>query len=119
MIVSAGLHPSFNKIASNSEKYLALRGISYTDFSPLEVSRELIEKFDRVLVMEQYMQQEIQANFCQGRPDLAQKVSLWSEYAGESGDVEDPYMNGKDTYFRILDIIERQAQKIVEKWNGE
>ncbi|MHA1744913.1 MAG: arsenate-mycothiol transferase ArsC [Promethearchaeota archaeon] len=118
-ITSAGLHPSFNKIASNSEKYLALRGISYSDFRPLEVSRELIEKFDRVLVMEQYMQQEIQTNFCQGRPDLAQKVSLWSEYAGESGDVEDPYMNGKDTYFRILDIIERQAQKIVEKWNQE
>ncbi|MHA1619355.1 MAG: arsenate reductase/protein-tyrosine-phosphatase family protein [Promethearchaeota archaeon] len=118
-IASAGLHPSFNKIASNSEKYLDLRGISYDDFSPHRVTRALIEQYDRILVMEQYMQHEIQANFCQGLPDLAQKIIMWSEYAGESGDVEDPYMNGKDTYFRILDIIERQAQKIVEKWKEE
>ena len=118
-IASAGLHPSFNKIANNSEKYLDLHGISYTDFRPLRVTRALIEEFDRILVMEQYMQQEIQADFCQGRPDLAQKIVLWSEYAGESGDVEDPYMNGKDTYFRILDIIERQARKITLKWTAE
>lgn len=118
-IASAGLHPSFNKIASNSEKYLAMRGISYDDFGPHRVTRALIEQYDRILVMEQYMQREIQANFCQGRPDLAKKIVMWSEYAGESGDVEDPYMNGKDMYFRILDIIERQAHKIIEKWNGE
>ena len=118
-ITSAGLHPSFNKIASNSENFLALRGISYDDFGPHRITRALIEQYDRILVMEQYMQREIEANFCQGRPDLAQKIVMWSEYAGESGDVEDPYMNGEKAYFRILDIIERQAQKIIEKWNGE
>ncbi|MCK5346809.1 MAG: hypothetical protein KAR20_25550 [Candidatus Heimdallarchaeota archaeon] len=115
-IASAGLSPSFNKIATYSEEYLSSHGISYTDFHPQRVSRALIEEFDRILVMEHYMQQELQTNFCQGRPDLAQKIVIWSEYAGESGNVEDPYMNGKDTYFRILGIIERQALKITQKW---
>ena len=118
-IASAGLSPSFSKIASNSEKYLDVRGISYADFRPHEVSSASIEEFDCILVVEKYMQRELQESFCQGRPDLAQKIMVWSEYAGESGDIEDPYMSGKDTYFRILDIMEGHAQKIIQKWNED
>lgn len=118
-IASAGLSPSFNSIAQYSQKYLAFRGISFTDFRPHEVSRASIEEFDCILVVEKYMQRDLQESFCQGRPDLSQKIKVWSEYAGESGDIEDPYMSGKDTYFRILDIMERHAQKIVRKWNED
>jgi protein-tyrosine-phosphatase len=121
---SAGIWGSMGGMHEHSLTYLSTLGIDGKSFQSKKLNRTLILTYDLILVFEKYMISDSIAPFLKTDAkseyeQMKQKFSLFTDAAGESGEIEDPYGYGKREYFRILNDISRCAEKIVQKWESK
>jgi protein-tyrosine phosphatase len=122
---SAGLYPTTGGMAHYTAEYIELKGMVTHHFKNSPIQFDPIAKYDWILVMEQYMKDDIldlyyrKMQFVEPEKfkQANEKIQLFSEMAGGSGDVEDPYGDDRDRYFRILQQIENYAKKIILSLN--
>lgn len=121
---SAGIWGSSGGMHEHSLTYLSNMGINGRDFQSKKLNRTLILTYDLILVFEKYMISDSIVPFLKEDrnseyEELKQKFLLFTEAAGDSGEIEDPYGYGKREYFRILNEISRCAELIVKKWESK
>jgi protein-tyrosine-phosphatase len=113
---SAGFFNAFSYMQPESKKYLISQKINASDFIPKIINRNLLEKNELILTMEQYHSRDI-VNSYPNIPDIANKTLTLKEFNGEKGDLDiiDPYYTNSKTYNKILKIIDEEIEKAVQK----
>ncbi len=120
---SAGIHAGHGPMSSNSVKYLNQKEINTQGFRAKPVSGEFLDKYDLILVMENYMIQHILETYYH-HLDFEQlkkrelQIIPFTVAAGDFGDVEDPYGESWRYYKKILDQIDDYARNIVNLWTN-
>ncbi|MFX0076913.1 MAG: hypothetical protein ACFE96_15820 [Candidatus Hermodarchaeota archaeon] len=115
---SAGWHIAFDHAQPETVEYLSLKGIEMNDFKPKPITRELIEKQDLIIGMERYQLTKIKNKFRDLKEDLKGKLYTLKEFNGANKrnlNIPDPYKKEKGTYFAILEIVEKNIEKLVKK----
>lgn len=84
-----GLPPS-----RNGRLVLASMDMDISDHRSRRVTGELLEEFDLILTMEAGHKEALRIEF----PDLAGRIYMLSEMAGEQNDIEDPIGGPKEDY---------------------
>lgn len=123
IIESAGLSPASIGMAPNTRTYLERKQIPPNHFTSQSIPFDPIAKFDWILVMDEYMKDEIIETYYQKIQHLEPKkyrkaqerIILYSVAAGRSGKIEDPYGYSQKIYFSILDRIDKDSQKIINR----
>ena len=118
---SAGIHAGNGSMSSHSIKYLNLMNINSEGFRAKPVSREFLDKFDLILVMENYMIQHILDTYYndldfEHLKKREVQIIPFTAAAGDSGDVEDPYGESWSVYKKILNQIDDYSRKIITIW---
>lgn len=116
LIESAGLFANVGGTASEEAiEALDKMGIDLTFHQTKPITEELIEKSDIILAMTQAHKELL-------KPMAGDKVYTLKEYAGESGDVSDPYGGDLEEYEEtakeIYDALVDVAEKIADIQNG-
>ena len=104
--------PSY-RIFGSLKEVLNEAGIDVVDHRARQVTRDMIERADLVLVMSNK-----QKDFVIGRvPGAAGKTFLLKEFAGEKEDLEipDPIGKGIDVYRSVFEEIQRVLEKILPR----
>lgn len=100
--------------AQNSIQVLAERGMDINDHRSRMVSDELLEEADLILCMESGHVEALKAEF----PEVAHRIHLLSETAGESFSISDPYRGPLEAYQQmaatVTDLIDRGLQRIID-----
>jgi protein-tyrosine-phosphatase len=73
---------------------------------------ELLEQAELVLAMTRTQAEELRAKF---EPPAHAVVSTFKEFAGDDGDIEDPFEQGDAVFHACLDEIKRLAPRIVDR----
>jgi len=113
---SAGFINAFSHMQPESQKYLNVKGINYSDFHPQIINRKLLEKQDLIITMEKSHADEIRDNFS-GIVGIDKKTFTLKEFNGEIEDLDivDPYYESNDTYKKVLRIIDDNIEKMINK----
>ena len=99
-----------------SENYLQEKGIKHSGFRSKMVSRSMLEESDLIIVLENYMKNDL-LEMMDGKRDLLRpKILTLKETVGESGDIEDPYGMRTNHYNKILNLIEKLCKQLVSQW---
>ncbi|GAG64429.1 unnamed protein product [marine sediment metagenome] len=88
------------------------------DFRPKAITRSLVEKQDIIIGMERYQLTKIRNKFKDLKEILKGKLYTLKEFNGaekKDFNIPDPYKTGKKRYFEILEIVEKQAELLVQK----
>lgn len=72
---------------------------------------DLIDWANLVLTMEEWQKSQIIAR----APETRNKVFTLTEFAGEEGEVPDPYGTARHAYRQVRDQIQRLVEKVLEK----
>lgn len=103
-VSSAGVYGLDGEPASQpGVEVLASRGVDISDHSAHTITAADMARADLVLVMEDAHRRSL----FYGYPHLLGKVFLFSEMAGEHGDVKDPYRQPREAYERCVDELTR------------
>jgi protein-tyrosine phosphatase len=113
---SAGFINAFSYIQPESRKYLDSKGINHSDFQPKIIDRQLLLKQDLILTMECSHAYDIIQNF-DNIEGIQNKVYTLKQFNGEiyNLDIIDPYYTSKESYKKILKILDDQIEKAVKK----
>lgn len=116
IIDSAGFFNAFSFMQPESQKYLDSKGIKYSDFIPKIINRNLLEKQDLILTMEQSHAIEIIKNYNTVK-NVDKKIFALKEFNGETQnlDIIDPYYTSNETYRKVLLIIDENVEKAIRK----
>ncbi|MEA2081415.1 MAG: low molecular weight protein arginine phosphatase [Elusimicrobiota bacterium] len=90
-------------------------GISCRNHVSTQITKEMVDRTDAVLCMEERHVEYIKEKF----PYASAKVFLLSEYAGEKGEIPDPIGQGKEFYRKTFDIISRLVVKIMRRGRND
>ncbi|MHA1519415.1 MAG: arsenate-mycothiol transferase ArsC [Promethearchaeota archaeon] len=120
---SAGMHAGNGRMSSHSVKYLNLIDINTDGFRAKPVSREFLDQYDLILVMETYMIQEILEYYYHDLDSeqlqlREMQIIPFTIAAGCYGDIEDPYGESWRVYKGVLDQINEHARNIVNRWTN-
>ena len=74
-------------ISRNSDAVLRQRGVVLKDFASQPVTQELLENYQLILTMTKSHKEALQIEF----PEIAKRIYLLSEMAGQNYDIDDPY----------------------------
>lgn len=115
-IDSAGLFANPGESASeNAVKALKKRGIDLTSHRAKQLTKELADEADLILVMT-----DIQKQIFEQMGFDSAKVRTLKEYAGSEGDVEDPYGGNEAVYDEtaeeLYDLLTDTAEKLVDEY---
>jgi len=122
-VQSAGMWAGVGLAASeNSVLEMADRGLDISGHRSQRVSRALLENAAAAIVMTRDHREAFAVKF----PDLAHKVILLSELAGQKYDIADPIGQSRDAYAvcarELESLIEQgfdRLQEIVEEQRGD
>jgi protein-tyrosine-phosphatase len=99
--------------SEHAQHVMQERGLDLSDHLSRPISSGLLKEFDLILVMEARQLKAIRIEF----PEVADRVHLLAEVAGEHSDVEDPYGKSLDTYRgtanKLSLLLDRGFDKIV------
>jgi protein-tyrosine-phosphatase len=117
---SAGTHGSWSGMDDFSEKYLHEKGIQTNEFQSKRISRAYLDNYDLILIMEEYMREEILRTKYENidskkRDDVQKRILTFKEAAGLQGDISDPVATSWEHYRNIMDEINRIAMEIIAK----
>jgi len=115
-IESAGFINAFSYMQPESQAYLNAKGINTSDFQPQIINRKLLEKQDLIITMEISHAQEIRDNYPK-IVDIDKKTFTLREFNGETEelDIIDPYYTSTNTYKKVLRIIDKNIEKMINK----
>jgi len=113
---SAGFINAFSYMQPESREYLDEKGINHSDFRPQIINRKLLEKQDLIITMEKSHALEIKDNY-PGIVDIDKKIFTLREFNGETEelDIIDPYYTSASTYKKVLRIIDKNIEKMINK----
>lgn len=95
----------------------AARGYEFSGLSAREVKPDDFSRFDHIIAMDRSHLRALRAMPGAGR---GAQISLMMDWAGETGvDVPDPYYGGEDGFDRVLDMIERSVDGLIEQLSGD
>ncbi|MFX0102192.1 MAG: hypothetical protein ACFFCS_21680 [Candidatus Hodarchaeota archaeon] len=120
-IASAGLNDYFSHAQPYSVQFVKeLEGESINNHVPRRITKEIADKFDIIIIMEEYMKDRIQ-NCFPSIKGLKNKIFLLKEACinemnSKSLEIEDPYMSDKKYYFNIIKEIRDYTKCLVRKW---
>ena len=116
IFASAGFINAFSYIQRESQDYLKSKGINHSDFVPQLINRELLEKQDLILTMENSHLISI-IDKHGSIEDIDKKIFTLKEFNGESEDIDiiDPYYASNETYKQVLKIIDQNVEKAIKK----
>jgi protein-tyrosine-phosphatase len=115
---SAGWHIAFDHAQSETIEYLKLKGIETEGFKPKPITKALIEKQDLIIGMERYQLTKVRNKFKDIKESLKGKLYTLKEFNGAGRkdlNIPDPYKTGKNRYFEILEIVEKNVEILVQK----
>jgi protein-tyrosine-phosphatase len=92
-----------DRAAEKAQLALLSRGIELSAHRSRPVSRDLLEKFNLILVMERSHKEALRAEF----PDLAGRIFLLSEMVGSTRDLRDPMGGSRADFEETIREIER------------
>ncbi|MFX1275781.1 MAG: hypothetical protein ACFFBP_20480 [Promethearchaeota archaeon] len=114
---SAGFINAFSYMQPESQEYLNSKGIDHSDFQPKIINKELLERQDLIITMENHHVNQIISNFNDIK-DIEKKTFTLKSFNGSNGDIIDPYYTNRTTYLKVLkeidDNIEQMVKKIIE-----
>ena len=117
---SAGLWGGSGRMNHLSAEFLRERGINSSSFRSKGISRDYLESFDLIIVMEVYMIEDLLQEFPRGERDkLRKRVFTLTELVGGSGNIKDPYGMNRNSYFKILTDIENYCLTLIQKWEED
>lgn len=113
---SAGFFNAFSYMQPESRNYLHSKGIDDSDFSPKVIDRNLLERADLILTMEESHSIDIKRNYSNIK-DIDKKTYTLKEFGGEieNLDIIDPYYTNSSFYVKILKIIDKYVELAVKK----
>jgi protein-tyrosine-phosphatase len=110
-IESAGTWAEANIKASQfAREVMSARGLSLDAHRSRIVTPELLSTFNLILTMEQGQKESLQVEF----PLISQRVFLFSEAAGSSGPIKDPYGMSLEHYQATANEIEGLLKRGME-----
>ncbi len=115
---SAGWHIVFDNAQLETIDYIASKGIEMEGFRPKAITRSLVEKQDIIIGMERYQLTKIRNKFKDAKENLKGKLYTLKEFNGAGKkdlNIPDPYKTGRNRYFEILEIVEKQVELLVQK----
>jgi len=115
---SAGWHIVFDNAQLETIEYIASKGIEMEGFTPKAITRSLVEKQDLIIGMERYQLTKIRNRFKDAKENLKGKLFTLKEFNGAGKkdlNIPDPYKTGRNRYFEILEIVEKQVELLVQK----
>jgi len=121
---SAGLTGGSGMMYHHSRKYLENKGIDPSSFRSKGLNSSLLEQFDLILIMEEYMRESVQniekhpinKAIKYQNQSLSNKIMTLKEAVGEKGDVEDPYGLHKKNYNKLMKKLNILCKKLIDKW---
>ncbi len=113
---SAGFINAFSYMQPESQEYLNAKGINHSNFHPQIINRKLLEEQDLIITMEKSHADEIRENYSE-IVDINKKTFTLREFNGETEelDIIDPYYASANTYKKVLQIIDENIEKMVNK----
>ena len=88
------------------------------EIRPKAITRSLVEKQDIIIGMERYQLTKIRNKFKDAKEYLKGKLYTLKEFNGAGKkdlNIPDPYKTGRNRYFEILEIVEKQVELLVQK----
>lgn len=103
--LSAGLFPSVGApAAAHAQTVMQARGADLSSHRSRRLAAAYIDAADRVVTMTTAMKATVAAMY----PEAGEKIITLSEWAGETGDVVDPFGGNVADYERCADDIEQK-----------
>ncbi len=115
---SAGWHNAFVYAQTETINYVESKGIDMTDFKPKVITKELIKKQDLIIGMEKYHLIKVRKKFKDLKEFLQNKMFTLTQFNGADKNhynIPDPYKTGVGNYNCILNIVEENVKKLVNK----
>ena len=110
-VESAGTGVGLDSATPEAIACMAEYGLDLNGHQPKSIDSHLVQWADLVLVMESRHRDMVLASF----PQAEKKIHLLSEYAGESGDVPDPYLQGIAIYRKCAATLQSLLKNLAEK----
>lgn len=111
-IVSAGLAAMPGDVASDGAvTVMREKGIDLSSHSSSLLTALDVEQADLVLTMTSGHRRAL----CRMAPQCAGKIYTLAQYAGESGDVPDPFGQSEHVYRRVADVLEKLVASALQK----
>jgi len=113
---SAGFINAFSYMQPESQEYLSSKGIDHSHFRPQLINRKLLENQDLIITMEQSHVLDILTEYSD-IDNIIEKIMTLKEFNGESTNIDiiDPYYTSTATYKKVLKIIDKNIEKLIEK----
>jgi protein-tyrosine-phosphatase len=112
---SAGLYAPVPQPAShNSVQTAAKYGLDLSNHRSCQITSELVSQFDLVLTMTEAQKDQLLLQM--GNPAFFDKCFTLAEFAGEKGDIPDPFGQTQEIYDlcgkRIYDLVLKMKQNM-------
>ncbi|MCJ7650803.1 MAG: hypothetical protein MUP85_19505 [Candidatus Lokiarchaeota archaeon] len=113
---SAGFINAFTYMQPESREYLNRKDINHSDFIPQLINSNLLENNDLIITMEWSHKDEIVHSYPLIK-NLAEKTHTLKEFNGakEDLDIIDPYYTNRNTYQKIMELIDNQTKILILK----
>ncbi|MFX1237689.1 MAG: hypothetical protein ACFFAS_15080 [Promethearchaeota archaeon] len=111
---SAGFINAFTYMQPESRKYLNLKGIDHSNFTPKIVNRTLIAENDLIITMETQHVNDLLEEF-NDIENIKEKTMTLKAFNGRKGDIIDPYYTNKNSYMKVMEELERNVEELVMK----
>lgn len=108
---SAGIftHPN-QEITKQAQKQLEKRGIDFNSRKSVQITKDLIQKYDLIFSMTNNQRRILVQNF----PEAADKIHLLGDYTNRGDDVIDPYGQSYHIYNKCASNIEDMLDILIE-----
>lgn len=116
-ITSAGLDTDMHRLTGKPADSVAVRvaaesQIDLRQHRAKQVTEEMVNQYDVILVMEQSHMEAI----CDYFPNIRHKVFMFSQWVGASC-IEDPYRRGELSFRMAFTLLDDAAEAWVRKWS--
>mgnify|MGYP001065412440 CR=1 FL=1 len=113
---SAGFINAFSYMQPESREYLDKKNIAHSDFIPQLINSNLLKNNDLIITMEWSHKDEI-INSYPLIKDVTEKTFTLKEFNGakEDLDIIDPYYTNRNTYRKIMQLIDQQVENLILK----
>ena len=113
-VSSAGIGALVGKPADETTASVAHdHGVCLEGHSARQLSQELIEQSDLVLVLEPGHKREVTTKF----PHLSGRVMLLDQW-GERKGIPDPYQRSREFHEHVFELIDQASKSWIEKLSG-
>ncbi|MBY9004267.1 MAG: hypothetical protein KGD73_09875 [Candidatus Lokiarchaeota archaeon] len=113
---SAGFINAFSYMQPDSREYLDKKKINHSDFIPQLISPKLLENNDLIITMERSHKDDIIHSYSRIK-NITEKTFTLKEFndAKDDLDIIDPYYTNRDTYQKIMLLIDEQIENLILK----